>query len=81
MQASLILYPKAGQIIPGGNGLRKLRWAAGGKGKRGGIRVIYYFYLAEEIIYMIYSFRKSDQADLTKAQLKALTQYVEKGVL
>ena len=40
-------YPDKGDVISGTNGARKLRWAAGGKGKRGGARVIYYYYTAE----------------------------------
>jgi hypothetical protein len=45
LQETLIQNPKAGPLIPGGNGLRKYRWAASGKGKRGGVRIIYYLYL------------------------------------
>ena len=81
LQAVLIKNPEAGPLIPGGRGLRKLRWSAEGKGKRGGMRVIYYFYLSEERIYMIYPFKKSDQADLSPEQLRTLTQYVKGGVL
>jgi hypothetical protein len=44
MQWALAINPEAGPVIPGGGGLRKLRWRASGKGKRGGIRVIYYVY-------------------------------------
>ncbi len=80
LQAALVRRPDSGKLIPGGRGLRKFRWASGGKGKSGGARVIYYLY-AEDKIYMIYPFRKSDQEDLTKEQLKALVQYVTRGVL
>jgi hypothetical protein len=45
LQETLIQNPKAGPLIPGGKGLRKYRWAASGKGKRGGVRIIYYLYL------------------------------------
>lgn len=81
LQAFLIKRPEAGDLIPGGRGLRKLRWSSGGKGKRGGMRVIYYLYLGECRIYMIYPYRKSDQGDLTAEQLKALALYVKGGVL
>jgi len=42
LQCALIYKPEAGAVIPGTGGLRKLRWGAGGKGKRGGVRVVYY---------------------------------------
>ena len=78
LQADLIQKPESGNLIPGGKGLRKLRGSAEGKGKRGGIRIIYYLYLERRRIYMIYAFRKSDQADLTAPQLKMLTEYVKR---
>ena len=59
--------------------MRKLRWRASGKGKRGGMRLIYYYLSQEDHIYMIYPFRKSEQEDLTPGQLKTLAQYVVKG--
>ena len=80
LQRMLADNPKAGEVIPGGGGLRKIRWRAGGKGKRGGIRVIYYCESAHRL-YMIYAFGKSEQADLTRAQLKALSAHVKEGVL
>ena len=60
LQTALIKNPIAGVLIPGGKGLRKLRWYSEGKGKRGGLRVIYYFYSQDHKIYMIYPFKKSD---------------------
>lgn len=81
LQAVLIKKPDSGLLIPGAKGLRKLRWSVEGKGKRGGARVIYYWYVGRERIYMIYAFKKSEQADLTHDQLEALAQYVQKGVL
>ncbi len=55
LQAYLTKKPDSGDLIPGGKGLRKLRWTCGGRGKSGGIRVIYYLYLRHEQIYMVYS--------------------------
>lgn len=52
--------------------MRKLRWTAQGRGKRGGARVIYYLHVPEERIYLIYAYVKSAQADLTREQIKAL---------
>jgi hypothetical protein len=43
LQSFLLEYPEAGKVVPGSSGIRKVRWAISGKGKSGGIRVIYYF--------------------------------------
>ena len=80
LQQVLAENPKAGEVIPGGGGLRKVRWRSKGRGKRGGIRVIYYCESLQRL-YMIYAFAKSEQADLTTAQLKVLRSYVKEGVL
>ena len=81
LQAELIQNPKSGDVIRNSQGLRKLRWKVQGKGKRGGIRVIYYFYLSRDQIFMLYPFKKSENEDLTPEQLKALATYVRDGVL
>lgn len=80
LQQMLAEHPKTGEVIPGGSGLRKIRWRAGGKGKRGGVRVIYYCESTQRL-YMIYAFGKSEQADLTKEQLRVLRAHVKEGVL
>ena len=80
LQAMLAERPKAGDVIPGAGGLRKLRWRAAGRGKRGGLRVIYYCW-SEDRLYMIFAYDKTRQGDLTPEQLKALRAYVEGGVL
>lgn len=72
LQNFLMATPDAGDVIPGGSGLRKLRWAAQGRGKRGGARVIYYWYVPGERIYLIYAYAKNERADLTRDQVKAL---------
>ena len=80
LQAVLADQPKAGDVIPGAGGLRKLRWRAKGRGKRGGLRVIYYCW-SEDRLYMIFVYDKARQGDLTPEQLKGLRAYVEGGVL
>lgn len=77
LQQALLLRPDAGQIIPGGRGLRKLRWRTEQGGKRGGLRVIYYWYAAGEAAYMLYIYRKNEQEDLTPKQVKVLSRLVE----
>ena len=80
LQASLAEHPRAGDVIPGAGGLRKLRWRASGRGKRGGLRIIYYCWL-EHRLYMIFAYDKTEQGDLTREQLKTLRAYVKGGVL
>jgi len=80
LQAVLAEHPRAGDVIPGAGGLRKLRWRAGARGKRGGLRVIYYCW-SEDRLYMIFVYDKAQQGDLTPGQLKALRAYVKGGVL
>src|SRR6476660_1070514 len=76
LQIALMLRPEQGPIIHGGGGLRKVRWARPGGGKRGGLRVVYYWAPAEEAFYMLYAYAKNEQGDLTLAQTRALGQLV-----
>ena len=80
LQWTLIENPLAGNLIPGCYGIRKLRWSVGGSGKRGGLRVIYYFLTSEEKICLLFAYKKSVQQDLSKVQLKALSDYVKENV-
>ena len=76
LQFALLLRPEQGTIIPGSGGLCKLRWAAEGRGKRGGLRVIYYWAAAESVCYMLYLYAKNEQGDLTRAQIRVLGHLV-----
>ena len=76
LQLALVLRPEQGSVIPGSGGLRKLRWGSKGRGKRGGIRLIYYWITAENTIFMLLLYDKSIQADLTPAQARMLRQVV-----
>lgn len=77
LQVGLILRPEQGPVIRGGNGLRKLRWSIPGQGKRGSLRVFYYWDKPADRIYMLYVIEKASQADLTAAQLKQLARVIE----
>jgi hypothetical protein len=78
LQGVLIVQPDAGDVIPGTGGLRKLRWSQKrrGKGKRGGVRVIYYWYVSGSLIYMLLAYSKDDQDDLTTAEKRLLARLV-----
>lgn len=67
--------PEAGDLIPGTGGLRKVRWAADGTGKRGGVRVIYFCVVEQAEIRLLLIYRKGVKDDLTtreKAVLKEI---------
>lgn len=71
-QQFLIADPQVGDVIKGTGGLRKVRWAAGGKGKRGGVRVIYYVVDEAGQVRLLLIYKKGIQDDLTAAQRKQL---------
>ncbi len=77
LQTALVNRPNAGAIIVGSGGLRKLRWATKGKGKRGGSRVIYYWAVAQDQLLLLLVYSKSGRDDLTHEQLKTLRKIVE----
>ena len=78
LQGVLVVQPDAGNVIPGTSGLRKLRWTQQkrGKGKRGGIRVIYYWQMSETLVYMLLAYSKDEQEDLNTSQRKLLMRLV-----
>jgi len=75
LQIALARKPDAGNVIRNSTGLRKIRWSVQGRGKRGGIRVIYYKIQADEI-YMLFAYPKNKQEDLTNDQLRVLCTLV-----
>jgi mRNA-degrading endonuclease RelE of RelBE toxin-antitoxin system len=79
LQFALFLRPDAGDVIRGSGGLRKIRWEIPGRGKRGGLRVIYYWDAANRI-YMLLPYKKNEQEDLTPAQLKQLRAIVKESL-
>lgn len=77
LQQQLIEQPDAGDLIRGAKGLRKVRWALPGRGKRGGARVVYYWRNAAGQIYLLYAYAKNAQANLSDAQRKMLVQWMK----
>ena len=77
IQLYLCNYPEDGAIIPGSGGIRKMRWAASGRGKRGGARIIYYFANAAGRILMLDIYAKNEKENLTSAEVDNLKDAVE----
>jgi mRNA-degrading endonuclease RelE of RelBE toxin-antitoxin system len=79
LQQLLMLNPEAGTLIPGTGGLRKLRFAdeRRGKGKRGGLRVIYYWWDMGTQFWLFTIYDKDEMSDLTKAQRETLKQMIK----
>lgn len=77
LQAFLVEHPDTGAVISGTGGIRKVRWSTTGRGKRGGIRVIYYWRPKESRIYLLTLYGKNVKDDLTYAERKAWKRVVE----
>lgn len=77
LKVYLAANPEAGVLIQGTGGIRKLRWAASGRGKRGGGRVIYYFHDLEMPLYLLNFFTKAVKADLTAKEKQTLAALVK----
>jgi len=72
----MLKYSEAGKIVPGSGGVRKLRWAIGGKGKRGGVRVIYYFKKQHSEIWMLTLYGKSEVETIPAHILRQIAEEV-----
>src|SRR5437764_14679747 len=86
MQRDLLVDPEKGDVIPGCGGLRKLRVAdpRRGKGKRGGVRVIYLHVAEADVIYLMDVYGKGEQEDLTAGQkriLKGLAEEIKRSAI
>jgi hypothetical protein len=80
LQIQLTHNPELGRVIPGTGGLRKLRWAdqRRGKGRRGGLRIIYYYFLADQQIWFMTLYNKDEASDLSPKEKKALKKILDK---
>jgi mRNA-degrading endonuclease RelE of RelBE toxin-antitoxin system len=79
LQAALMRSPEAGPVIPGSGGVRKLRWAAPGRGKRGGYRVIYYVHHANGVIWMLTMYPKNVAENISAHVLRQIKKEVDDG--
>jgi hypothetical protein len=73
----LTSHPKAGDLMEGTGGVRKLRWGRGAKGKSGGVRVIYYVHSDAMPLYLLTLFAKNEKANINKAERNELAELVE----
>src|SRR6202021_513227 len=79
LQTELAAHPETGDVMPGTGGFRKMRWAdpGRGKGRRGGLRVIYFYFEADQQIWLITLYGKNETADLSAAEKKALKAAID----
>ena len=76
MEAAIVADPVAAPVVQGTGGLRKLRWPGSGRGKRGGIRTIFFRHADPDAIYLLTAYVKADREDLRPADKKALSRLV-----
>ena len=68
--------PEAGEIIPETGGVRKIRWALAGRGKRGGARVIYYYHDERLPVFLLAAYAKNEKANLSRAERNAMKRLI-----
>jgi mRNA-degrading endonuclease RelE of RelBE toxin-antitoxin system len=73
----LAKHPDSGEEITGTGGIRKIRWGAKGKGKSGGVRIIYYFYNESTPVFLLTVYGKGEQENITPAQKKEMSGLVK----
>jgi hypothetical protein len=77
LQIVLMENPKAGDVVPGSGGVRKLRWRAPGRGKRGGYRIIYFVKAMPHIIWMLTMYPKNETANIPNHLLRQIREEIE----
>src|SRR5438874_6129608 len=77
LQQALIGNPEAGSVIPGSGGVRKMRWAIAGRGKRGGLRVIYFLRIRQGQIWMLTLYAKNEAENISAHVLKQIKDEID----
>jgi hypothetical protein len=79
LQSFLLQSPEAGKIVRGSGGVRKVRWAIAGKGKSGGVRMIYYFKKQDDEIWLLTIYSKNEVANIPAHILRQIAKEIENG--
>ena len=79
LQSYLLQNPESGKLVPGSGGVRKIRWAISGKGKSGGVRVIYYFKKQDDEIWLLTIYSKSEIENIPAHVLRQIAKEIENG--
>ena len=77
LQGYMFKYPEAGDVVPGSGGVRKLRWSIAGKGKRGGVRVIYFFKKRDNEIWLLTIYGKSQVENIPAHILRQIAEEIK----
>ena len=77
LQVVLACDPAAGSVIPRSGGIRKIRWGAMGRGKRGGVRVVYFLKQASGVIWLLTIYAKNEVADIPPEALRRIREEIE----
>ena len=77
LQSFLLQYPESGKIVRGSGGVRKVRWAMSGKGKSGGVRVIYYFKKQDDEIWLLSIYSKNEVENIPAHVLRQIAKEIE----
>jgi mRNA-degrading endonuclease RelE of RelBE toxin-antitoxin system len=77
LQEALLEQPERGVVIPGSGGVRKLRWSGSGRGKRGGLRVIYYAKVREGVLFMLTIYAKNENENIPSHILRKIKEEID----
>ncbi len=77
LQEALIEKPECGAVIPGSGGVRKLRWTQPGRGKRGGIRVVYYAKVRDGVLFMLTLYAKNEEENIPAHILRKIREEID----
>lgn len=77
LQGFLLQYPESGKIVRGSGGVRKIRWAMSGRGKSGGVRVIYYFKKQDDEIWFLTIYSKNEMENIPAHILRQIAKEIE----